>query len=186
MVASVDTARSLIPLLLYFGKETVYELSRNYQRNRLKSPAGDPDPYAIRGTATDGTGIRIPIEPTDGDWYECTLGSPEDVQSDCSTSQHVRPVTVAMIRERAGVRHATGEARRVYPARGRTAWRRVGPGQQPALRPSKQGPCTSNTSKKTFKPSRSSRSVALASFLPSQSSRYPRRALRCWVGRRGQ
>jgi hypothetical protein len=101
MVASVATARSLIPLLLYFGKETVYELSRNYQRNCLKSPAGDPGPYAIRGTAIYGTEIRFPKEPTDGDWYECTLGSPEDVRSDCSTSQHVCPVTVAMIRERA-------------------------------------------------------------------------------------
>ena len=185
MVASVGTARSLIPLPLYSGKETVYELSRNYQRNCLKSPAGDPDPYAIRGTATDGTGIQFPIEPTDGDWYECTLGSAEDVQSDCSTSQHVRPVTVAKIRE-PGIPHVTGEARRVYPARGRTAWRRVGPGQQPALRRSIQGPCTSNTSKKTFKPPPPSRSVELASFLSSQSSRYPQRALRCWAGRRGQ
>jgi hypothetical protein len=167
MVASLGTARSMIPLLFYFGKETVYELSRNYQRNCLKSPDGDPDPYAIRGTATDGTGIRFPIEPTDGDWYECTLGSPEDVQSDCSTSQHAHPVTVAMIRERAGgpARHRQRAPGR--PARGRTAWRRVGPGQQPTLRRSIQGPCTSNTSKKTFKPPRPSRSVELASFLSS-------------------
>jgi len=167
MVASLGTARSMIPLLFYFGKETVYELSRNYQRNCLKSPAGDPGPYAIRGTATHGTEIRFPKEPTDGDWYECTLGSPEDVQSDCSASQHARPVTVAMIRERAGgpARHRQRAPGR--PARGRTAWRRVGPGQQPALRQSIQGPCTSNTSKKTFKPPRPSRSVELASFLSS-------------------
>jgi hypothetical protein len=115
---------------------------------------------------------RFPIEPTYGDWYEGTLGSPEDVQSDCSTSQHARPVTVAMIRERAGgpARHRQRAPGR--PARGRTAWRRVGPGQQPALRRSIQGPCTPNTSKKTFKPPR--------------PSRYPQRALRCWAGRRGQ
>jgi hypothetical protein len=120
-----------------------------------------------------------------GDWYECNLGPPEDVQSDCSTSQHARPVTVAMIREQAGgpARHRPRAPGR--PARGRTAWRRVGSRQQPGSRRSIQGPCASNTSKKTFKPPRASRSVELASFLSSLSSRFPQRALRCWAGRRG-